>query len=67
MRAAVITAPGKVELDDSVPGPRGVVIPVAATGLCGTGPHILHGEHAPSLPSPPATSSPERSSRSVPR
>ncbi|MCW7945692.1 alcohol dehydrogenase [Streptomyces hygroscopicus] len=53
MRAAVITEPGKVELaivDDPAPGPREVVIQVAATGLCGTDLHILHGEHAPSLP-----------------
>ncbi|MER5183829.1 zinc-dependent alcohol dehydrogenase family protein [Streptomyces sp. NPDC002896] len=53
MRAAVITAPGKVELqivEDPAPGPREVVIQVAATGLCGTDLHILQGEHAPSLP-----------------
>ncbi|WP_416979573.1 zinc-dependent alcohol dehydrogenase family protein [Streptomyces sp. T028] len=53
MRAAVITAPGKVELQnvaDPAPGPREVVIKVAAVGLCGTDLHILQGEHAPSLP-----------------
>ncbi len=27
-----------------------VVIGVSACGLCGTDLHILHGEHAPSLP-----------------
>jgi len=53
MKAAVITAPGKVELatvDDPTPGPREVVVQVAACGLCGTDLHILQGEHAPSLP-----------------
>ncbi|MGW2562296.1 zinc-dependent alcohol dehydrogenase family protein [Streptomyces sp. NPDC001514] len=53
MKAAVITAPGVVEiatLEDPAPGPREVVVAVAATGLCGTDLHILHGEHAPSLP-----------------
>jgi 2-desacetyl-2-hydroxyethyl bacteriochlorophyllide A dehydrogenase len=53
VRAAVITAPGQVEVstvDDPVPGPREVVVEVAACGLCGTDLHILHGEFAPSLP-----------------
>ncbi len=53
MRAAVITAPGEVEVstvDDPVPGPREVVVKVAACGLCGTDLHILKGEFAPSLP-----------------
>ncbi|MER6562458.1 zinc-dependent alcohol dehydrogenase family protein [Streptomyces sp. NPDC001027] len=53
MRAAVVTAPGKVEIQsvaDPTPGPREVVIDVAAVGLCGTDLHILQGEHAPSLP-----------------
>ena len=53
MKAAVITAPGQVEVstvEDPVPGPREVVVEVAACGLCGTDLHILHGEFAPSLP-----------------
>jgi 2-desacetyl-2-hydroxyethyl bacteriochlorophyllide A dehydrogenase len=53
VRAAVITAPGQVEVstvDDPVPGPRDVVVEVAACGLCGTDLHIMHGEFAPSLP-----------------
>jgi len=53
MKAAIITAPGKVEVttvDDPVPGPRDVVIEVAACGICGTDLHILEGEFAPSLP-----------------
>jgi 2-desacetyl-2-hydroxyethyl bacteriochlorophyllide A dehydrogenase len=53
VRAAVITAPGQVEVstvDDPVPGPREVVVAVAACGLCGTDLHILHGEFAPTLP-----------------
>lgn len=53
MRAAVITAPGEVEVcdvPDPAPGPREVVIAVAACGICGTDLHILEGEFAPSLP-----------------
>ncbi len=53
MKAAVISAPGKVEVtevEDPVPGPREVVVEVAACGLCGTDLHILHGEFAPTLP-----------------
>ena len=53
MKAAVISAPGVVEVttvDDPVPGPREVVVAVAACGLCGTDLHILDGEFAPSLP-----------------
>ncbi|HET6358898.1 MAG TPA: alcohol dehydrogenase catalytic domain-containing protein [Streptomyces sp.] len=49
MKAAVITTPGTVELatvDDPAPGPREVVVQVAACGLCGTDLHILQGEHA---------------------
>jgi 2-desacetyl-2-hydroxyethyl bacteriochlorophyllide A dehydrogenase len=53
MKAALITSPGKVEVtevEDPVPGPREVVVDVAACGLCGTDLHILHGEFAPTLP-----------------
>ncbi|WP_055551681.1 zinc-dependent alcohol dehydrogenase family protein [Streptomyces sp. NBRC 110028] len=53
MRAAVIEAPGKVSIAtvvDPAPGPREVVIDVAACGLCGTDLHILQGEFAPTLP-----------------
>lgn len=53
MRAAVITEVGKVEVGsvpDPVPGPREVVVDVAACGLCGTDLHILGGEFAPTLP-----------------
>jgi 2-desacetyl-2-hydroxyethyl bacteriochlorophyllide A dehydrogenase len=53
MRAAVISAPGDVQVatvDDPTPGPRDVVVEVAACGLCGTDLHILHGEFAPTLP-----------------
>jgi 2-desacetyl-2-hydroxyethyl bacteriochlorophyllide A dehydrogenase len=53
MKAAVITAPGKVEVtsvDDPAPAPGHVVVEVAACGLCGTDLHILQGEFAPSLP-----------------
>ena len=53
MRAAVIEAPGKVTVTtvpDPTPGPRQVVVEVAACGLCGTDLHILRGEFAPTLP-----------------
>jgi D-arabinose 1-dehydrogenase-like Zn-dependent alcohol dehydrogenase len=53
MRVAMISAPGQVEVttvEDPTPGPRDVVIEVAACGLCGTDLHILHGEFAPTLP-----------------
>ncbi len=53
MKAAVISSPGVVEVatvEDPTPGPRDVVIEVAACGLCGTDLHILQGEFAPTLP-----------------
>ncbi|UUU19376.1 zinc-dependent alcohol dehydrogenase family protein [Streptomyces sp. DSM 40750] len=53
MKAAVIEAPGKVTVatvPDPTPGPREVVVDVAACGLCGTDLHILQGEFAPTLP-----------------
>ena len=53
MRAAVISAVGKVEVttvEDPTPGARDVVVRVAACGLCGTDLHILQGEFAPTLP-----------------
>ncbi|MDG5802905.1 zinc-dependent alcohol dehydrogenase family protein [Streptomyces ossamyceticus] len=53
MRAAVIESAGKAvvtEVPDPVPGPRDVVVQVAACGLCGTDLHILQGEFAPELP-----------------
>jgi 2-desacetyl-2-hydroxyethyl bacteriochlorophyllide A dehydrogenase len=53
VRAAVITAPGEVEVTtvpDPSPGPRDVVVAVAGCGICGTDLHILEGEFAPTLP-----------------
>lgn len=53
MKAAVIESVGKAvvtEVPDPTPGPRQVVVEVAACGLCGTDLHILQGEFAPSLP-----------------
>jgi 2-desacetyl-2-hydroxyethyl bacteriochlorophyllide A dehydrogenase len=53
MKAAVVTAPGSVEIaavDDPTPGPGQVVVEVSACGLCGTDLHILRGEFAPTLP-----------------
>ena len=49
----MIKAAGEVEVmtvDDPTPGPRDVVVDVAACGICGTDLHILEGEFAPSLP-----------------
>jgi threonine dehydrogenase-like Zn-dependent dehydrogenase len=48
VRAALIAAPGKVEITtvpDPTPGPGWVVLEVAAVGLCGTDLHVLAGEH----------------------
>ncbi|MDF3293880.1 zinc-dependent alcohol dehydrogenase family protein [Streptomyces silvisoli] len=53
MKAAIITGVGSVEVaevPDPTPGPREVVVEVAACGLCGTDLHILQGEFAPTLP-----------------
>ncbi|MDW4907210.1 zinc-dependent alcohol dehydrogenase family protein [Streptomyces sp. ADMS] len=53
MKAAVIESVGKavvLEVPDPTPGPREVVVEVAACGLCGTDLHILQGEFAPTLP-----------------
>jgi 2-desacetyl-2-hydroxyethyl bacteriochlorophyllide A dehydrogenase len=53
MRAAVIEESHEVNVTtvaDPAPGPREVVVDVAACGICGTDLHILDGEFAPSLP-----------------
>jgi 2-desacetyl-2-hydroxyethyl bacteriochlorophyllide A dehydrogenase len=53
MRAAVIKSVHEVEVmtvEDPTPGPRDVVVEVAACGICGTDLHILEGEFAPALP-----------------
>ncbi len=53
MKAAVIESVGRAvvtEVPDPAPGPRDVVVEVAACGLCGTDLHILQGEFAPKLP-----------------
>jgi 2-desacetyl-2-hydroxyethyl bacteriochlorophyllide A dehydrogenase len=53
VQAAMIRSVNDVDVltvDDPVPGPRDVVVEVAACGICGTDLHILEGEFAPSLP-----------------
>jgi 2-desacetyl-2-hydroxyethyl bacteriochlorophyllide A dehydrogenase len=53
MKAAVITAPGKIsieEIEDPTPGVNDIVLEVAAVGICGTDLHIFEGEFAPKLP-----------------
>ncbi|MGA4842731.1 zinc-dependent alcohol dehydrogenase family protein [Streptomyces sp. G45] len=53
MKAAIIESVGSAvvgEVPDPTPGPRDVVVEVAACGLCGTDLHILQGEFAPTLP-----------------
>ena len=53
MKAAVIASKGVVEYGDvpePEPGPRDVLVKVAATGICGTDLHILDGEFAATLP-----------------
>ncbi|QJY45282.1 zinc-dependent alcohol dehydrogenase family protein [Pseudonocardia broussonetiae] len=55
MRAAVISA-DRVTVEtvpDPAPGPREVVVAVAACGICGTDLHIADGEFAPTLPVTP--------------
>lgn len=47
MRAIVFEGPGQLalgEVPDPVPGPKEVVIKVAAVGICGTDTHVLDGE-----------------------
>ncbi|MGW8377599.1 zinc-dependent alcohol dehydrogenase family protein [Streptomyces sp. ODS28] len=53
MKAALVESVGKVTLTtvpEPTPGPRDVVVKVAACGLCGTDLHIAQGEFAPTLP-----------------
>jgi 2-desacetyl-2-hydroxyethyl bacteriochlorophyllide A dehydrogenase len=53
MRAVVIEGVGQITVTDvpePVPGPREVLVEVAACGICGTDLHILEGEFAPALP-----------------
>lgn len=48
MRAVVVTSPGQVELTelpDPKPAADGVVVEVAAVGLCGTDLHVVDGHH----------------------
>ena len=55
MKAAVIDVDRVTveSIPDPTPGPREVVIAVAACGICGTDLHIADGEFAPTLPVTP--------------
>lgn len=57
MKAAVLTAPGRFEIEERAiprPGPEEALIRVARTGICGTDMHIFHGRYAAdSLPMVP--------------
>ncbi len=56
MKAILIIEPGRtqlVDVPDPQPGPRDVVLEVAAAGVCGTDIHILDGDYAASLPITP--------------
>jgi 2-desacetyl-2-hydroxyethyl bacteriochlorophyllide A dehydrogenase len=49
MRAAVVTAPGRCQVEDwpdPIPGPGEVVVEVNYCGVCGTDIHVVDGEHA---------------------
>lgn len=53
MKAVVLTAPGSFEIatvDDPTPAPNEVVVEVAASGICGTDVHLLHGLYAEAMP-----------------
>lgn len=53
MKAIVIERPGRLSLEtvpDPAPGPREVVVAVAACGICGTDLHILDGEYTSPYP-----------------
>jgi 2-desacetyl-2-hydroxyethyl bacteriochlorophyllide A dehydrogenase len=53
VKAAVVVTPGTIAIEnlpDPTPGPRDVVVHVAACGICGTDLHIMDGEFAPSFP-----------------
>ncbi|MFW6597446.1 zinc-dependent alcohol dehydrogenase family protein [Propionibacteriaceae bacterium Y2011] len=52
MRAIVFPEAGRFELTevpDPAPGPREVVVEVAAVGICGTDLHVLDGDFAPTV------------------
>src|SRR4051794_15018126 len=53
LKAVVFPEPQRIEITsfpDPSPGPRDVVVEVAACGICGTDLHILEGGFAASLP-----------------
>ena len=52
MRAVILPEPGRFELTevpDPIPGPREVLVEVAAVGICGTDVHVLDGEFEPTV------------------
>jgi 2-desacetyl-2-hydroxyethyl bacteriochlorophyllide A dehydrogenase len=53
MKAVVLTEPGSFEIaevDDPTPARGEVVVEVAASGICGTDVHLLHGLYADAMP-----------------
>ena len=69
MKAAVIDVDRVTveSIPDPTPGPREVVVEVAACGICGTDLHIADGEFAPTLPVMPGHEFAGRSWRSARR
>src|SRR5699024_1040975 len=52
VRAVILPEPGRFELTevpDPIPGPREVLVEVAAVGICGTDVHVLDGEFEPTV------------------
>src|SRR5699024_9820480 len=52
VRAVILPEPGRFELTevpDPIPGPREVLVEVAAVGICGTDIHVLDGDFEPTV------------------
>ena len=53
MRAARLTRPGQMSVDDVArpdPGPLDLLVRVEATGICGSDRHMFRGEYPTALP-----------------